>query len=67
MHATGMLRTMIEGVGLLDRQGIHVGAQTDRSGRGAGLQNADNTGLAHTAMHLDAITFERLRNTLGGA
>jgi PPE-repeat protein len=65
MHATGMLRTMIEGVGLLDRQGIHIGAKANRSGRGTGLQDADNTGFSYTAMHLDAIAFKRLRNTLG--
>jgi hypothetical protein len=45
MHTAVMLRLMRNFVGLVDRQGIHVRAQSDR-GTVAGSENANHTGLA---------------------
>jgi hypothetical protein len=67
MHASGVAGAMLEGVGLLDRQRVHVGAQADRAGRTAVAQHADHPGAADAAMHLDAEGLEALRDQPGRA
>src|SRR5262249_32139134 len=52
---------------LLQMQGVHVGAQTDRLLAGPlALQGADHAGLAQPAMDLDAPRSEPVGDDLGG-
>ena len=52
---------------LLDRQGVHVGAQPDRGRAVALAQHADDAGAADADMHLDAERFKFLRDDIRGA
>ena len=67
MHAPVMPRPVGEGIGLEDRQAVHVGAQSDRPRRVADPQPPDEPGLADAAMHLDAELFELAGDEIGGA
>ena len=60
----GTIRNVVQ---LLDRQGVHVGAQADGAVAGAVAQHADHAGHAHAAMHLDPPGFELPGDDLGGA
>ena len=67
MHAAFVPRGMIEGVLFLQGQGVHVGAQADRPGRGAAAQGAHDAGATHAGGDLDAPGSEFGRDQGGGA
>src|SRR6516165_4467847 len=54
MHASIIPRAMLKGVGLLDRQRVHIGPQAHRARRIANPQPADDTRLADLAVDLAA-------------
>ncbi|MNN29482.1 hypothetical protein D3C81_1430860 [compost metagenome] len=67
MHLARMLRAMAEGVGLLQRQGVHVGAQADGARAAAVADHPDKPGGAEAAMHFDAPRLEVARDHVGRA
>jgi hypothetical protein len=67
MHLALMARLMVEGVAFHDRQGVHVGAETDRLWAVADAQRADDPGRAEAPMHLQAEIFQLLRDDVGRA
>ncbi len=67
VHAALVLRAVVEAVGLVDRQRVHVGAQADRLVRAAVAKHADDTRASDAAVHLDAEALETLRDEVGGA
>ena len=66
MHAAGILRAVLEIVGLVHRQAVHVGAQADRLQRIALAQGSDQPGLAEAARHLEAPFRELGGDDVGG-
>jgi len=64
VHASCVLRLVLEGVALVHRQAIHVGAQSD--GAPARLlfpgDDSDHAGFREAAMHLDAPAGELVRH-----
>ena len=66
VHLAVVVRAMIEGIELLDRQRVHIGAQTDHALAAAALEHTDNAGLAHAAVHFDA-PFGQLRGDQVGS
>jgi hypothetical protein len=58
MHFPGGLRTMLERVDFLDRQGVHIRPQPDRSRAAPSLEHADHTGFAQSALYAQAPFFE---------
>src|SRR5882724_8791508 len=54
VHPPVVARTVVEPVGLMDREGVHIGPQTDRAQRIAGSQPADDARLAYTTIDLAA-------------
>ncbi|MCY1434769.1 hypothetical protein D9M71_508390 [compost metagenome] len=67
MHAAGMAAAVGQAAGLVDRQGIHVGAQSQAAGAAADAQHADHPGTADAGMHLVAPFAQPLRHLGGGA
>ena len=67
MHAAGVLRAMLEVVGLVHRQAVHVGAQADRLHRVALAQGSHQAGLAEAARHFEAPLLELGGDDVGGA
>jgi len=59
MHAPIVTRAVGEAVGLLNRQGVHIGPKADRARRIADPQPADDTRPADAAMHLAAELSEK--------
>ncbi len=66
MHLARMPRPMGEGVVLLQRQRVHVGAQPDRTLAGAAAQRADEAGAADAGGHLVAPFRKLFRHHLRG-
>ena len=60
VHPARIAAAMVDLVGFLHRQRVHVGAQADRLLAVAGTQHADHAGAADAAMHLDP-PFGKLR------
>ena len=54
VHTAGIPRAMLEIVGFIHRQAVHVGAQSDRLQRIALAQGSDDAGLAQAAGDLEA-------------
>ncbi|OQA31888.1 MAG: hypothetical protein BWY57_02229 [Betaproteobacteria bacterium ADurb.Bin341] len=52
---------------LLQRQGVHVGAQADHPPAATGTQNADHPGAGQTPVHFESITFQLSRHQVGSA
>jgi len=67
MHLAGVLAGMPEGIELLHRQGIHVGAQTHRPRRGPVLDDADHAGGSHAALDRNAPFSQLGGDHIGGA
>ena len=67
MHQAGVLAGVRQVGRLLDRQGVHVGAQADGGLAVAVAQHADHAGLADAAMHLDAPFLQLLGHQVGRA
>ena len=72
VHAAGVAGAMGKGVGLGDRQGIHVGPQADAAARtpgiaGAGPQHPDHAGAGQAGVHLTAEAGEPFGHQGGGA
>ena len=67
VHHAVVARAMGEFVLFVDRKCIHVGAQADGAGAGAGLEPADHAGRGEAAMHLDAVGLEFTRHDVRGA
>src|SRR6266850_4580380 len=67
VHPPVMTRTIVEAVGLMDRQGVHIGPQADRARRIAGSQPADDPRLADTTIDLAAKLGELRRHHIGSA
>ncbi len=65
MHAAVVLRAVAESVGLLQGEGIHIGAQADAALAAAVANHADQAGGAKAAMDLDAPGSEVLRHHVG--
>src|SRR4051812_7834821 len=65
MHAAFMARAVGQVGGLLDRQRIHIGPETNRPRRIADAQPADDPRLADPAKHLIAEFGELLRDQIG--
>src|SRR5712691_82377 len=67
VHPALMRRAVGKGVGLEDRQAVHVRPEPDRARRVADPQPPDDPGLAEAAMHLDAEPGKPVGNEIGGA
>ena len=67
MHLAGDRRLVVEAVGLVHVERIHVGAQADRPLGIARPQHAHHAGLGEAAVHLDAERFQLVCNDVGGA
>ena len=67
MHFAVMHGTVVEGVFLLDKQGVHVGAEPDRAIGIALAQGPDHAGAAQATMHIEAPAFKPFSNDVGGA
>jgi hypothetical protein len=67
VHLAGVGGGVGKGVGLLDRQRIHVGAQADAAAAAAVADHAHHAGAAETAMHLDAPGGEPFGHEVTGA
>ena len=67
VHASGMTGAMAENVELIQRQGVHVGAQADGAIAAAALQPADDTGAGQTAVHFQPQALQMRRHDVGGA
>jgi hypothetical protein len=52
---------------LLNRQGIHIGAQHDNRTRAAAVQQPNNTGAAYMGSHFDAKAAQRTGHKVGRA
>ncbi len=52
MHPAGVRRPVLEAVGLVDRQAIHVGAQAHGPAAALAADHADHAGLREAAVHL---------------
>ena len=66
VHLAGDRRLVVELVGLVHVERVHVGAQADRPLRVARAQHADHAGLGQAAMHLDAERFQLVGDDVGG-
>ena len=67
VHAARVAGAMGKGVGLGDRQGIHVGPQADAGLAGAGPQHPDHAGAGQAGVHLTAEAGEPFGHQGGGA
>jgi hypothetical protein len=65
MHPAFVARSVRKIGRLLDRQRIHIRPETDRAGRGAGLQPADNTRPADPAKHFTPELSQLLCDKIG--
>ena len=65
VHLAGDRRLVIELVGLVDVERVHVGAQADRALGRARAQHAHDAGLGQAAMDLDAEALQLLGDDVG--
>ncbi len=65
VHLALVFRVMREFVQFAQRQRVHVGAQANHAGRGAGAQHADHTGFGDAAMDFQAIAFQLAGHDVG--
>ena len=67
VHLARMLAGVREGVELLHRQGIHVGAQANCAGAGAAFDDANDARCAHATVNGNAPFGELFGHHVGGA
>ncbi|MCY1188403.1 hypothetical protein D9M73_295080 [compost metagenome] len=67
MHPAVVAAAVGQAGGLVDRQGVHVGAQTQAAAAIACAQHADHAGAANTGVHLIAPLAEQACHQGGGA
>ncbi len=67
MHAARVGRAVLEVVGLVHRQAVHVGAKPDRLHRVALAQGADQAGLAQAARHFETPFLQLRGHDVGGS
>jgi hypothetical protein len=65
MHAPLARRAVGESIRLVNRQRVHVGAQTDRP-TGAGTKHPDHAGFADAAVYLQPEIAQLFRDQIGG-
>ena len=66
VHLAGDRRLVVEAVGLVHIECVHVGAQADRPPRGARPQHAHHAGLGQPAMHFQAELLQLGGDDVGG-
>ena len=67
MHLAVVPGAVPEIVLLVEVEGVEIGAQPDRPGRGPGLQPADHAGLCQPSMDLDAEALQLFGDDVGRA